>query len=260
MIGVTPSWRAVLRVAPLLAVLAFASAAPASAQDGGRWEVDTTEPVYRGVRANAPVAKEHHIRNEGGIDGAGLCVIASNTSDGLSQEVPEFAGGKACDIWRNAKRAPGGYSPDKLDRLFQRSNMATRYVSATGSLSELLPLIEHYTQRGVPVATTMNTGKKYGWAYIHHMVQTVHLDAEVACIVDNNFPGVFTWMSRAEYERRLIDGPSGWVVVFLKFKALAGWGRYLRIAAVAAAGAFAAFVLLCVAGGFVVAALRRARR
>ena len=105
--------------AAALAVLAWA--APALATDYGEAarvkalvgygdgrEYETSTPAFRGRTASAYIPPGMHIENEGGIDGAGLCVIASNVLDGVFQRVPELRDGKNSATWKAAKRAPGG--------------------------------------------------------------------------------------------------------------------------------------------------------
>lgn len=221
---------------PLVFVLAVLVSCPALAGDieDGR-EVWTTEPEYRGVRANAPIPSWQHILNEGGSDGAGLCVVASNTANGLYQGVPEFAGGKESRVWRLAKERPGGYYPEKLDQLFRDAGVETAWFQAEGKADELLRLIEHYNRMGLPVGITMNYGEEYGQR-IHHMVSLIHLDADMACIVDNNFPEQYMWISRSVLADRIVDGPAGWVVVLLWLKGAVKVGVLVAAGLVVAAG------------------------
>ncbi|WP_165250176.1 hypothetical protein [Paludisphaera soli] len=238
--------------AVLWSALVVAAARGQSIEDGG--EVWTSEPVYRGVRANAAVPAWLHILNEGGSDGAGLCVVASNTLDGLYQGVPEFAEGKGSNVWRLAKERPGGYYPEKLEGLFRDAGLETAWFQAEGDAAELLAVIEHYNRQGIPVGITWNFGEHYG-TNIHHMVSLIHLDSEMACIVDNNFPGEYVWVSRDELAKRIVDGPAGWVVVLLWLKGS------VNVPVLAAAGGLALAAVLngaAVSGGLLVL-LRRPR-
>lgn len=122
----------------------------ASVGYGDGREYETSTPVFRGLRANAPIPPGMHIENEGGVDGAGLCVIASNVLDGVYQVVPELASGKNSATWKAAKRAPGGYSPSKLKRLWDRVGMTTPYASVEAGVDEVCAVVEHYTGMGVP--------------------------------------------------------------------------------------------------------------
>ena len=72
---------------------------------------------------------------------------------------------------------------------------------------------------GAMVCVTYGYGERYrelGQSTIYHMVNLVLLDSEDACILDNNFPGTYEWMSREEFKRRWVhpDG-RGWMITFL---------------------------------------------
>lgn len=228
-----------------LAVLAAWSPSALAQRPTGDQEVVTTVPELDGVRAMVPIPADFHLKNEGGSDGAGLCVITSNTSDGWFQDVPEFVDAKTSKVWKLAKARPGGYYPEKFKQLLDEAGVQTPWIQAEGSAEELTPVIRHYLSIGIPVATTMAFSQRYQPGVpdgrIHHMIQTIHLDDELACIVDNNFPGTYLWVTAAEYSRRLVDGPAGWIVAFL-------WGA--RVVAWGVIGAAA----LCVLGGLLLMA------
>lgn len=228
-------------VVGLVLLAGFAGDAGAQTPDH-RGEVITEEPEWRGVKASAPIPSWMHILNEGGSDGAGLCVIATNVIDGAYQDVPGLNEGKESPVWLMAKRRPGGYYPSKLESLFREAGLQTAWFSAEGSAEELLPVIEYYTGQGIPVGVTMNTGRFYKYQTIAHMVSCIHLDAEWACIVDNNNPGYYHWMPRDEFARRLTGGSVGWVVALLKlaYSETAGLPIY------AAAGALIGAALILV--------------
>lgn len=188
--------------------------ASASAQTpNGRDEVVTTEPALAGLRANAPIPVSLHVRNEGGSDEAGLCVTASTLCNGMYQRIPALAGGKQSAYWLAAKSRPGGSYPAKLEAFLKEQLPDEKWVSWEGRVTDL---IEPYNRRGLPVAVTINTGEMYGWQPIHHFVSLVHIDGALACYVDNNDPGRYHWITRAEFDRRFVDGDKGWFVVFLR--------------------------------------------
>ena len=130
---VRPAWGhpAVTRML-LLALLASIPAPLVAQTPDRRGEVVLTTPIYQGTTATAPIPPESHLRNEGGSDGAGLCVIASAVVNGIWQGVPGMATpgrddrtgqpapGKGSPLWRAAKAAPGGYHPTKLEQLIRR--------------------------------------------------------------------------------------------------------------------------------------------
>jgi hypothetical protein len=196
-----------------------------------RGEVALLDPVYRGVRASAPIPVELHVRNEGGSNGAGLCVISSVLSAGMSQGIPgldrpghdEATGGekpgKGSQLWRTAKSRPGGYSPDKLASLLNQIMPDQKWVSYVGTDPTE---IEKLTKAGYRVCATMNTGQQYSYRPIHHMINVIHYETNGwACVVDNNDPGKFHWMPAAEYARRSIDGGTLWAFAWL-YKVIAG--------------------------------------
>ena len=208
-------------------------AVPASAQDlDGRREQHRQEPAYNGTDANAPVPASLHVRNEGGSDGAGLCVIASLRINGRYQGVPGVE-----QIWAKAKTRPGGYSPDKLQALLDETVPAEKWASYVGRDTGVL---DQLSRAGYPIGATMNTGELYQWQPIHHMVSLVHYDKSkgMACVVDNNRPGVFSWMTSGEFDRRWIDGGTGWAFVWTRKAALMAKaaGGIILLAALAAVG------------------------
>jgi hypothetical protein len=196
-----------------------------------RGEVTVDKPVYRGVRASAPIDPKHHVRNEGGSDGAGLCVISSILANGMHQGVPGLATpgydersrsnmpGKGSVLWQTAKARPGGYSPDKLEKLVQTAVPGEKYASYLGTDTSV---IEDWSKKGYPIGSTLNTGKLYGYRPIHHMISLIHYRrGSWASIVDNNDPGNFTWMPSAEYDRRWLDGGVGWAFIWTRLPASA---------------------------------------
>lgn len=216
----------------LLWLIVFVAAAPAHAQllDGKREQHKDT-PEYNGTKANAPIPVEMHMRNEGGSDGAGLCVIASLKINGRYQQVPGVD-----QIWRVAKTRPGGYSPDKLQRLLDETVPDEKWASYVGRDTSIL---DQLSRAGYPIGATMNTGELYNYQPIHHMVSLVHFDGQKdrACVVDNNRPGVYSWMTAREFARRWIDGGTGWAFVWTRkaSNVIKTGGMLLIVAAVAAA-------------------------
>jgi hypothetical protein len=52
-------------------------------------------------------------------------------------------------------------------------------------------------------------------SFVYHMVSLAHLDATRAAIIDNNRPGAWLWMSRADFLSRWRGSNGGWAVVLL---------------------------------------------
>ena len=179
-------------------------------RDGDPRENHAAAPEFRGVPANAPLPAEMHLRNTVGTDGAGLCVPSSLTINGRYQAVPGIE-----SILELARQRPGGYSPDKLAALLRETVPDEKYASYVGTDPSVLAKL---SAEGYPIGATMNTGALYGYRPIHHMISLAHFDpkANLACVVDNNQPGVFNWMRASEFGRRWIDGGTGWAFVWLR--------------------------------------------
>ncbi len=211
--------------------------------DGDIWrfgdprENRTETPKFRGVDANAPIPPELHLRNTVGTDQAGLCVPSSVTINGRYQEVPGVE-----SILPLARQRPGGYGPDKLSGLLRETVPDEKYASYVGTDTAVL---DKLSADGLPVGATMNTGSLYGWQPIHHMISLTHFDSQknVACVVDNNQPGVFTWMTAKDFGRRWIDGGTGWAFVWLRKRTILSWEHKGAVAVVAVALVFAALVI-----------------
>lgn len=218
-----------LSLAAALMVAVFCC--PAHGQDR-RGEEATTSPEYHGTMANAPIPPKYHVRNEGGSNGAGLCVISSLIQDGAYQSIGDLPTLKESALWKAAKKAKGGYYPGKLEALLKAVMPDAKWFSWEGKTPEL---VKQYNAAGYPVATTMNTGAQYGYAPIHHMISVAHLDDQWACVVDNNDPGKYHWMPAAEYARRFPDGGNGWGFVWLPpEQAAAGFGLWAAVILLAA--------------------------
>lgn len=172
---------------------------------------DGKVPSYRGVQPNAPIPPHLHKRNEGGSDGAGLCVICSLVINGRYQGIPPRI---LEELWRVAKGRPGGYSPAKLEALLREVCPGEKYASYLGSDPAVL---ERLSAEGYPIGATMNTGQLYNYQRIAHMISLIHFKrGQLAAVVDNNDPGKYHWMPADEYMRRWVDGGMGWAFTWLK--------------------------------------------
>jgi hypothetical protein len=220
--------------ASVIALVATAAVAYGQTTPDRRGEVAVAKPEYKGIHANAPIPTELHIRNEGGSDGAGLCVISSILANGRYQRVPGLEGGKESVLWKTAKSRPGGYSPDKLARLLQEVMPDEKWASYVGRDTSMM---EKFSSQGYPISMTKNTGHQYGYMPIHHMVSLIHYSKAdgYGCVVDNNDPGVFHWMPIAEIDRRAFDGGVIWLQV---------WLRKVASGTLTVAVAFFAFVVI----------------
>ena len=200
----------------VVVALVFASPAFAQAPDQrGEISIPATSPdsvpTYRGIHANAPIPSKMHQRNEGGSDGAGLCVICSIVINGRFQGIPEPL---LKELWETAKSRPGGYSPGNLAALLREVCPAEKYASYIGTDPEVL---ERLSKQRFPIGATMNTGALYRYKIIAHMISLIHFQRDsLACVVDNNDPGFFHWMPSDEFLRRFVDGGIGWAFTWLR--------------------------------------------
>lgn len=211
-----------------VAVLVPPSACAQERPADSRGERITADPGAQ----RAPIPPRYHLRNEGGSDGAGLCVIASGVASGMAQGIPGLdtpgagtsnapgntgrvadAPGKGSALWLAARRAPGGYSPDKLKRLLAQVMPDEPYVSYYGTDTRVL---DEWSKAGYPINATMNTGRTYNYQHIAHMVSVPHYEVGgYATVADNNNPGLYSVMPASEFDRRQ-DGGVFWAWIWAR--------------------------------------------
>lgn len=160
----------------------------------------TKEPIYDGRRVTVDLPASQHKRNVGGSDGAGLCVYTSVWHSAIWQSVRDIY-----DFRNWMQRRPGGSYPEKFDATLkayckEKGVPLPPYLQHTGGDEDVLDLAMK-TGRAVGV-TYCGVDPNYGNEVIAHMVSLVYLDAKLACILDNNFPGAFLWMPREEFLAR----------------------------------------------------------
>lgn len=154
---------------------------------------------------------DQRIRNIGSkVDGAGMCVTSSVEMGARWQGLDEFRGFRDwCAL------QPGGCYPGKLARQIAayaraRGIDAPAFVQWTdGDDRKLDQAIK--TGRCVAVTYSGRDGVRYRGP-IAHMVCLVYLDADNACLLDNNAIGEseLLWMSRAEFLSRWRGMGGGW--------------------------------------------------
>lgn len=188
---------AVLFLAPAFAAGHSAPSGPARQDQGPGGFAVTREPVSpSGVRATADLPTSQHHRNAAGSDGFGLCVYTSAWHNALWQSVTDVY-----DFRDWMRKRPGGSYPEKFDATLaafcrERGIPIPPYVQHTGGDEEFLELaLKTGRMVGITYCGADGPGR-YGSEVVAHMVNLVHLDAQQACILDNNFPGTFLWMSR----------------------------------------------------------------
>jgi hypothetical protein len=165
-----------------------------------------------GTRATCDLPISQHKKNVGGSDGAGLCVYTSAWHAALWQRLEAIY---AFREWM--RRRPGGSWPEKFDKTLKQFCAETGvaipdYVQHTGGDVAVLELA---LKTGRIVSVTYSGRDDFYRSRVAHMVNLVHLDSKEACIVDNNRPGSFVWMSREAFISRWRDMGGGWCFVFL---------------------------------------------
>ena len=143
--------------------------------------------------------------------GSGLCVFTSVEMAARWGNVRDLDGFQK---WMT--NHPGGGWPSKLSKMLksycdEKRIAVPRYVQITGGD---LAFVDLAVKTCRLAAVTYSGRDDFYRGRISHMVNLAHLDPERACIVDNNRPGTFLWMSRAEFATRWRE-IGGWAVVLL---------------------------------------------
>ena len=180
-----------------------------TAQTGG-----TVSPKGEEVQIDYPT--ERHMKNTGGSDGAGLCVFTSIEMAADDQNVEQLLGFQK---WMT--RRPGGGYPSKVTKTIsdfckERSLSEPRYLQVEGreEVYEILKLACR-TGRMPGVTYSFSPTGRYGGMRIAHMVNILHCTDSEVCVLDNNFPKTYEWMSKQEFLRTFTGGRDGWAVILL---------------------------------------------
>lgn len=174
-----------------------------------------------GTEVQIDLPNDRHVRNTGGIgprgpgSGAGLCVFTSiqHAADWQGVEVLQ-------DFQKWMTTKPGGGYPSKVDAMIKQKcaeagKPVPDYLHVTGGDLAMLKLACR-TGRMPGVTYCLSPAGRYGGKRISHMVSLVHADdKDHFCIVDNNYPKTFEWMSEAEFRRTYTGGGGGWAVILL---------------------------------------------
>lgn len=188
-------------------LLLLAPTAPAQ-----RFQPTTSPTSPAGTRSVVDLPTSKHLRNTGGSDGLGLCVFTSIWHSAQWQNVTVLDGYR-----RWMERRPGGGYPSKVDQTLaaycrEIGVPVPAYAQHTGGDDTFLDLAIR-TDR-CPAVTYDGRDDFYRGA-VAHMVNLVHLDSAKAAILDNNRPGVWLWMTRADFLSRWRGNSGGWAVVLL---------------------------------------------
>lgn len=173
-------------------------------------------PVQNGVEVAVDLPNEEHIRNFGAPrDGLGLCVFASMT---MAAKWHNVRGLMDLMYWDkdgkpHSKIPNGGGWPDKVASTFQRYSPDTHFIQYLGADPAIL---DKALSEGRMACVTYGYAERYRMQRIAHMVCLVYFDQTWACVLDNNFPGTYEWMSRGEFLKRWVyPGNQGWAYVML---------------------------------------------
>jgi hypothetical protein len=167
-----------------------------------------------GTRATIDLPTSQHMRNVGSsLDGLGLCVFTSIQHSAYWQNVRVLDGFRE---WVRRTQRGGGW-PGKVDKLFaqfckEKGVAVPPYIQHTGGDAEFLELA---LKTGRMPAVTYDGRDDFYRFQIAHMVSLAHLDAKRAAIIDNNRPGAWVWMTRAEFLSRWRGNSGGWGFVLL---------------------------------------------
>lgn len=179
------------------------------------------------VIAKCDIPLEWHLRNKGGNDrtpfnpfgrpgqGSGLCVFTSIEHSARWQNVEALIGFR--DWMTNH---PGGGYPEKVDVMIdkickERGMAKPRYLQVEGADLEILK--KSIASGRIPGVTFgYSPAGHYNGKRISHMVSLVHADDKNFAILDNNYPGMYEWMTPKEFLGAYTDpSGSGWSVILL---------------------------------------------
>lgn len=175
---------------------------PAKAQKS-----DVGGETHEGVAIQVDLPHDQHVHNFAvGFPPAGLCVYASLDMAARWHNVPGLV-----DVIHKIPR--GGAGPRDIDNTMRQYAPGVPYIQYEGVSPQIL---DRALATDRPALVTYGYSPRYGARTIYHMVLLVYLDQQYACVLDNNFPGTYEWMPRAEFIRRWTwAGGQGWAVVLL---------------------------------------------
>ncbi len=176
---------------------------PGRPVEGSKTSPDGTEEVT----CDLPASEK--FRNQGGRDGAGLCVFASITWSARYQNER-----KLFDLFEKMRQEPGGGYPEKVDQMIAKYGNGATYVQYEGNDSTILRAA--LATGRLPCVTYDGHDPHYAGT-IAHMVNLTHLSSKWACISDNNFPrdDQHVWLTPDEFLQRWRGGGMGWAVVLI---------------------------------------------
>lgn len=153
-----------------------------------------------GVQVACDIPPALRLTNTGGMGlrgpgtGAGLCVWTSMEHSGRYQNVQALVG-----LQKYMTTQEGGGYPQKVDAVMRKFAPGVDYLQHTeGDVAWLKAALK----TGRPVCITYCGHDPRYNDTIAHMVNLLYLGDGLACILDNNYPDRYLWMSEAEFVGR----------------------------------------------------------
>jgi hypothetical protein len=182
----------------------------------------TKEPIAKdGTQVQVDIPPVLHMRNTGGSDGSGLCVFTSINHSAYYQNCVLLQ-----EFQKYMTQFPGGGWPQQVDRKIKelakvRHEPPPLFVQVETNDLDVLKLACK-TGRSPGVTYSFSPTGRYNGQRISHMVSLVAAGAGKGpdgrgwwCILDNNYPKSYEWMSEAQFLRTYTRGQQGWAVILL---------------------------------------------
>ncbi len=181
----------------------------------------TKEPVANdGTVLQLDLPLSLHMRNTRGTDRAGLCVWTSLNHSAYWQNIQGLQG-----IQKYMTHLRGGGWPSRVDDLVPKvcASLNAPTPSVLNIQNKDLEILKLATRLGRMPGVTYSfspTGH-YGGRRIAHMVTLVGAGIGKGpdgkgwwCVLDNNYPDSYEWMSENQFLRTYTGGGQGWCVIF----------------------------------------------
>lgn len=182
----------------------------------------TKEPLAKdGTPVHIDLPPALHLRNTGGSDGSGLCVFTSINHSAYYQNSILLQ-----DFQKWMRQFPGGGWPEQVDRKIKelaraRKDQTPAFIQIETNDLDILRTACR-TGRSPGVTYSFSPTGRYNGQRISHMVSLVAAAAGKGpdgkgwwCILDNNYPKSYEWMSEGQFLRTYSRGRQGWAVILL---------------------------------------------
>lgn len=216
-----------MRWMPLIAAVALSGFLQAQSPSANPAHVTNTPFARDGTPVDVDLPSELHMKNTGGSDGprgpgsgSGLCVFTSMEHAARMQNIPVLHG---LQHWMTFR--PGGAGPAKVDRVLvdycrEKSQPVPSYVQIQANDLETLKAASR-SGRLVCVTYSFSPTGRYNRRRILHMVNVAAVGAGQGpdgkgwyCVVDNNYPHEWEWMSESQFMASAAGGKRLWAIIF----------------------------------------------